>query len=352
MQMCHAFAAVGVEVELVIPTRQNALADDPFAYYGLTPNFRIQVLRTPDTVRFGKWGFIVHAALFGIACRRHLARVTPDAVYSRDELPLLLAGNCAPRFWEVHTDQYNRAVRWLVPKLSGLVSITHGLKQYYLERGIPSARILVAPDAVDLAAFAVSETQHEARERLGLPKHKRLALYTGHLYAWKGVYTLAAAARVLAETAPDVQVVFVGGTEEDVATFRAQYGSVPNISILGQQPHQDIPYYLRAADVVVLPNSAKSTISRLYTSPMKLFEYLASGTSIVASDLPSIREVLSDDHATLVPPDNPAALAQGIMHALETPANPEPTQTIAARFTWTARAERVLAYVEKRSAPV
>jgi len=74
---------------------------------------------------------------------------------------------------------------------------------------------------------------------------------------------------------------------------------------------------LFAADALVLPNSAKAKISSHYTSPLKLFEYMASRRPIVASDLPSLREVLRDgENAVLVKPDNPRALAEGIERAL------------------------------------
>src|SRR5262249_13241169 len=70
------------------------------------------------------------------------------------------------------------------------------------------------------------------------------------------------------------------------------------------------PRWLAAAAVLVLPNSRAEPISARYTSPLKLFEYMAAGRPIVASDLPSLREVLTGGrNAVLVPPDDPGALA-------------------------------------------
>ena len=71
--------------------------------------------------------------------------------------------------------------------------------------------------------------------------------------------------------------------------------------------------YLAAADVAVLPNSSQAQISSNYTSPLKLFEYLASGKPVVASNVPAIREIVQNEQtALLVEPDNARALAEGI----------------------------------------
>ena len=113
--------------------------------------------------------------------------------------------------------------------------------------------------------------------------------------------------------------VFVGGMKNDLIRFSLliRQKQLNNVLLVGQRPHAEIPYYLKAADVLVLPNSATEKISSHYTSPMKLFEYMASGTPIVASDLPSIREVLNWQNATLVRPDDPKDLARGIEAVLK-----------------------------------
>jgi len=102
--------------------------------------------------------------------------------------------------------------------------------------------------------------------------------------------------------------------------------------------------------VLVLPNSAQEPISREYTSPLKLFEYMAAGRPIVASDLPSLREVLSHSHnAWLVPPDDPAALAGALCTVRDDPAlgsrlAAQASADIAA-YTWDGRARRLAAWM-------
>jgi glycosyltransferase involved in cell wall biosynthesis len=72
--------------------------------------------------------------------------------------------------------------------------------------------------------------------------------------------------------------------------------------LTGFKEKQRIPEYQMAADMLVLPNIPSTKESEKYTSPIKMFEYMASGVPIIASDMPSLREVLNDHNATLIPP--------------------------------------------------
>jgi glycosyltransferase involved in cell wall biosynthesis len=189
------------------------------------------------------------------------------------------------------------------------VTITKGLRDLYVNSGMLENNILVSPDAVDLEQFNISISRMDARTKLGLDQGEKIVLYTGHLYSWKGAHTLAEAARLLPE---GIKVIFVGGNDADVSSFNKKYADVPNLKILGKKPHADMPIYMRAANLLVIPNSGFEDISRLYTSPMKLFEYMASKTPIIASDLPSIREIVDESMVTFFTPDDPKSLAEVI----------------------------------------
>lgn len=163
---------------------------------------------------------------------------------------------------------------------------------------------------------------------------------------WKGAGTLHGAAALLGEK---YLVVFVGSKPHHVAYFKSLYPERSNVQYEGHQPHSRIPLYLRAADVLVLPNSALVEVSRISTSPMKLFEYMASGTPIVASDIPSIREVLDEKLAVLVSADDVSALSEGIQKLFLTPGLGQDisraAQEYASQHTWDARAKGILAAI-------
>jgi glycosyltransferase involved in cell wall biosynthesis len=143
----------------------------------------------------------------------------------------------------------------------------------------------------------------------------------------------------------------MGGVDQELATFKKKYAS-GRAHVIGFQPREKIAALLKSADVLVLPNSANPKISALYTSPLKLFQYMASGVPIVASDLPSIREILTDENAFWFLPDDPRSLALQIEYVLS---QPELAHMKAARakddvkkYTWDARAKNILAFIAEK----
>ena len=288
----------------------------------------------------------------------YLAGHRADAYYSRDPLSTLLLA-AAPSsirrkaIYEAHTfpasPSRQRSHLWAIKRIGGVVSISEGLASEYRSRGVPESRILVAPDAVDLSRFSQMPGRQESREQLGIPEDLKVVCYTGHLYRWKGAHALAEASRRLPG---DYLVKIVGGTADDVREFRSYLDErgLTRVKLEGWVPPEKVIPYLAAADVLVLPNSASDVRSSHYTSPMKLFEYMAARRPIVASRLPSLEEVLRhEENALLVDPDNPAALAEGIQRA----ASSEPLAKRLVEqawdevqgYSWEARARRILDFI-------
>lgn len=346
MKMAEAFADLGVEVELVVPLRKNEIKADPFDYYGVRRNFRIRKLWCLDLVRFGKIGFWIQSLTFAERAAWYSLR-KQGIFYTRDELlAAYLKGMGKTVVWEAHMGQENFFTKMLINARIPLVVISSGLKDLYQGLGMPTEKIRVAPDGVDIEQFSIQVTKAEAREQLKLPMDKKLVLYTGHLYSWKGADTLAQAAGLIDG---NIRVAFVGGTEKDIQRFKEKYGHIKNVDILGKKLHHEMPLYMRSADLLVLPNSAMEDISRLYTSPMKLFEYMASGTPIAASDLPSIREVLDESSACFFRPDDSRDLARAIDETFERYAQAQERAKVALEevreYSWQKRAEKILNFL-------
>lgn len=320
---CESFAGEGVNVTLLVPRRIGRGGDDPFKYYGVRKNFRIVYLPIFDFLIFQifqKIAFQIGFITFSISCFFFLLinANKKDIIYSNESLPLFFSSFYFPNtLYEIHDfpEQKFFFYKWLFRRLRLiLVTNTWKLDQLVRRFGVSKERIICERNAVEIKDFYIPMTKEEARNKLGLPEEGNIVVYTGHLYSWKGVDVLAEAAKILS---PGTSVIFVGGTEGDVMRFKKIYGHMQNIEILGHRDHSEIPLWQKAADVLVLPNTAKEDISKYYTSPMKLFEYMASQRPIVASNIPSIAEVLGDTNSVLVIPDDPNDLARGISELLK-----------------------------------
>ncbi|MCG2694788.1 glycosyltransferase family 4 protein, partial [Candidatus Parcubacteria bacterium] len=251
-------------------------------------------------------------------------------------------------FWETHTARENFVAKKVAKKVAGIISITQGLKDFYVKNfGIEPKKILVASDGVDLENFSFEFSKGEFKKKENLSLNKKIIFYSGHLYDWKGAQILADASVYLNE---NNLVVFVGGTDEDIEFFKKRNNHLKNVIIIGHRKYSEMPSWQKSADVLVLPNTEKQDISKYHTSPMKLFEYMASGNPIVASNLPSIGEILNEKNSILVEPDNPKSLADGINKALN---DVELGENLAKQalidvqnYTWKKRVNNILNFIK------
>ncbi len=341
VRTCEALAEQGADVELVIPNRTTSITQDTYAYYGVKHNFDITPLPVLDFIGLGRIGFLLSAILFAHRVARHAKLQKLDVIYSRDRMVVLFLAYLTrvKLVWEIHGKEPVRIVKRLASRVR-IVAITKGIRDELIVQGVAPKCICIAPDGVDLAPFERMESKEDARRRLGLSLDKKIAMYIGRLDGWKGSGTLLEASTLLPA---NIQVVIIGGEAAQVEELRRRYA---HILFLGFLPYRNIANNEAAADVLVLPNTSHDVTSLRYTSPLKLFAYMASGKPIVASDLPSIHEVLSEHEAFFVESDNAQALADGIVQALT--ASDAPARAVAARakvteYTWDKRAERILA---------
>jgi len=348
MKMCEAFSKIGCEVELILPRRINPIKKDPFSFYNIEKKFKIKKLPCLDLIFFDKYlghlGLWIESLSFVLVAVWFLLFKKKDMIFTRDKFFLFLSLFKKNFIFEAHNfPQHFFLYKPFLKKVKKIITITSNLKKKFLKEGIKEEKLVVLPDGVDIKMFDVRLSKKEARKRLGLPLFKKIVVYTGHLYSWKGAQILAQSALFLPK---DIEVYFVGGTQQDVERFKSRFLGFKNIKIIGWRPYSEIPVWLKASDVLVLPNSKEEDISQYYTSPLKLFEYMTSQRPIIASDLPSLREILNHKNSFLVEPQNPKKLAEKIIFVFK---NKKLAQQVAERafqdvqnYTWEKRAQKII----------
>jgi len=344
MKMCQAFSNAGHNLTLIIPARKNKIKEDVWKYYDQEKNFEIEYLKIIDFMRLDIpiISFYLQTRNFLKVVKKYLKKEKVDLIYSRD-LSIIKNLNFKNIFFEMHSLPRSFK-KYDLKKIKGIITITQALKDSLVEKGISEEIIFVSSDGVDLEQFNLNISKKEARSKLNLPKDKKIVLYNGHLYKWKGAQILADASKFLND---DTLIIFTGGTKEDVKKFKNINSKFENVIVLGHKPYSEIPYYLKSVDVLVLPNSSKENISKLWTSPMKMFEYMTSKRPIVASNLISIREVLNKNNSILIKPNDPEDLALGIKKALNNDNISKKAFEDVQEYTWNKRVRKILDFINE-----
>lgn len=312
--MADGFAKLGHDVSLVCrqPYRRKMLPSDQLrSDFGLSPNLNIVQVRSS---LFGKR--LDEQVSFARQVARIAKKLRPEVTYSRSYVaPAVLADLGIPSVAEshAHPGHNSKPFRQMVHSAKhslcfrALITIAPVLKKNFVELGVPDEKVHVLPDAVDLELF--DRPPNYERKIRSRPR----IVYAGHLYDYKGIPTILEAARLL----PDADFLLIGGFVDDVRRVSAfiEANGLSNVELTGLLPLSAVPQYLWGSDVLLLPPSAKHP-SALWTSPVKLGEYLASGTPIVATRIPALEYWLKNEEAVFVPPDSGGALAEGIRRLL------------------------------------
>lgn len=364
MKICEAFARAGAEVELIVPRLWRRANGAPFSFYEVKPNFKISRVfcldlmpilpfhfLEPITFFLQMLSFSFFAALF-VLIRRADERAKA-VFFSHDYIPLFFASFIAPRiFYDIHhypgkNFMYRRVMR----KSFGFATQTRWkIKALQNDFGISEKNVVYWPNGTDVKKFSAALPKEEARKKLGLPLGDKIIVYIGQLFPWKGVDTLVLAAQRLP---PEAKIYIVGGSTVDVEDLKKRLPEAGDFRIVfvSFQRHELMPLWCKAADVLVLPNTGKQKVSLYYTSPMKLFEYLVSGTPLVASNIPSITEIVDNNSAFLAEADNPVSFAEQITRALLNLEEGRKKATQALErgqlYTWDNRAQKILTLLGK-----
>ncbi len=355
MKAAHALAQLGHDVTLIAPSTGQAPPkwDTLCTFYGLRTPFDLQLLQASSR------------RLFFYSAVRRARTLNPALLYVwplqsavfglMHGLPVILemhdlpSGLVGPLWYRIFL---GRAGRKRVTVIT--TALKQALDAKYGQR-LPAEDVVLAPNGVELERFEELPNPSVARRSLGLPEAETVVC-TGHLYQGRGVDLFLN----LAFRLRGVRFLWVGGRAEDVEKARAQVKSkgLSNVTFTGFIHNAQLPMYQAAAEILLMPYGQEIGISSgdgnsaAISSPMKMFEYLATGRAIVVSDLLVFHEVLNEKNAVFCPPDN-VNMWEGALRALLDDSLgraflAKQARTDAAKYCWTERAKRILSgFVER-----
>jgi glycosyltransferase involved in cell wall biosynthesis len=346
MKACNALVQLGHELTLIVPGHKTEDVDLK-SHYGLQTDFPIEWLSSSSRRMF-TWDSV---------CRAR--RLKADLVYTWfPQSAVFSLVRSMPTIFEIHMQPtglfgpiWHRAFAAMRGK-KRLVSITRALVELVesdFHIHFPADKVVIAPNGVELERFASLLDPVAARHQLGL-REAPTVMCTGHLYAGRGAELFIA----LARTIPEAHFVWVGGHPEDIEFWRrrVETNSIYNVTFVGFIPNGSLPLYQAAADVLLMPysqsimGSSGTADSARVASPMKMFEYMATGRAIVSAYLPVIREVLNENNAVFCKPDDIHSWKSALARLLNDENLREQlgrqARQDAQGYTWIARAQRIM----------
>jgi glycosyltransferase involved in cell wall biosynthesis len=345
MKMCEAFVQNDVDLTLVIPNHFNKekYKDvDVFDFYGVKDPFKIKRVKfiQKNVKGIREILYTIAAVLYAKFVKR------PDIMMTRKIMAARVAAMVhMPYILELHSatapTHYSLEKTFHSRYMKKLVTISGTLKDYMMEHyGLREDQVLVLADAVDLSAYEELDTTlqfHEDRLKIA---------YVGSLYPGKGIETIVR----LAAMDPSDQYDIYGARGPLERWQKLKEELHANVNFMGQIENAKVPKTLTEYDILLMPYQAKVEVYgedlTNWMSPLKMFEYMASGRIIVSSDLPVIREVLDNKrNAYLVDADNIDAWYDTIRyiadHKEEAIQISEQAKQDVLRYTWKARAAAV-----------
>ena len=350
MRMCDAFVDLGHEATLFAKQGKKNIID-VHNYYGVLQRFRIITYRG---IKNGKLNRLVGGLMMSKALN---AQCEANLIYARETVALAASARLnIPMVFEAHELPQGRIMQelqqWLFqrPHFRRLVVITNTLGDSYrkLFPWLRKRKILVAFNGANvcnndkLKRIAHKSDNFGGRLQVG---------YVGQLYRGKGMEIVIP----LAKRFPDIEFWVVGGPEKQKEYWCGMARNLSNIHFCGYCTPEETKNIREKMDVLLAPTqhlmgiAGGATISSEWTSPLKLFEYMASAKAIIASDMPAIREVIDPGvNALLAPPDDIEMWAQSLNQLKSDPILRKRLghcafDTVSKKYSWKRRAEKVLA---------
>jgi len=349
----------------IAPKRLNKIKEDPFIFYNLKRTFTIIKLPVIDTIslNIGKIGYWLEAISFALISFFYILFNTEknDIIYSHDHTCLFLISfirkNC---FYDIH-DFPKRKLKFykrLFKNLAGITTTNSWKKQQLIKQfNLSTNKILAYPNGVDLAEFNLKVEKNQTRDKLKLPIDKYLVGYVGMLKTMGMEKGIDLAIKTLKFLDKKTSLVLVGGEEDELVSYKKfvdDLGLTERVIFVGWVKHQFIPLYLQACDILIAPYP-KTEHYDFFMSPMKIFEYMASGRPIVATDLTSIREILNETNSVIVEANDVESLVTGITklynNQILTKIISQKALVDVRQYSWEKRAEKVLQFMEKKYEP-
>ena len=234
-----------------------------------------------------------------------------------------------------------------------IIVVSEEMQEELIQRGIDTSKILINPNGVDTSVYSPDVDGVKVRERYSFNENIVLG-FIGTFGKWHGAEVLTQAFGMLlnenSHLRNKVKLLLIGDgvTMPEVKKNIEMYNMDKEVILTGQIPQTEGPFYLAACNILISPHIPTPDGTKFFGSPTKLFEYMAMGKPIIASDLNQIGRILENNKtAILCEPGNPVALKDAIAKLIGDKElclmlGKNAREKVVNEFTWLKNVERVI----------
>ncbi len=349
MKMCEALADLDNKVTLLLPEFQDAeKCVSPYEYYSVKDNFKIE-----KVFKYKKNHFIYNYSYAIIVVLKAMT-LRPHCVITRNPLVAHIISRLGIKtLLDLHGDikyfsnklarKYKKNDKHQKCRNIKYVAVTNTLKNHYIkEYLIKEEDIITLPNGINEDSFSHIE------QKPILTEEKLNVGYVGSFFPGKGVELIAELVKL------DKKNIYnlYGANEKQLEEWKEAFNG-ENVNLHGFIPYWQVPAVLNSQDVLLLPNQKNVLVKGEdignITSPLKLFEYMASEKVIIASNIECICEIINDRNGYVVQADDAVEWKATLDEIAENREDAKKRAKQAAidvkQYTWRQRAKKMLLFI-------
>jgi len=335
-------------------------------------------------------GELLYNFYAGIDFTRKIQRYKPDFIYHRFtgytffvakiakvfNIPLILEFNSFDSWkilnWEASRNLMKRIIQkkillkivqkieyYNLKKASLIITVSEPLKKDLINIGISHKKVMVNYNGVDTIKFdpliSESEKCKQIKKELSIDSCKVVIGFSGTFGLWHGIPQLTEAIDIILKNklSHNVQFLIIGSGGELKTVMEQKLSNYKNIIFKGLVSYDQIQYFLGVCDILVSPHCMMLENKEFFGSPTKVFEYMAMGKGIVASNIGQIGRILEDNKtAILVEPGNVRQLVKAILRLvndkdLRLKLGRNARIIVLKRYTWDRNIKRLINRLKK-----
>ena len=207
---------------------------------------------------------------------------------------------------------------FVAKKADAIIAVAPGIRDILIKKGINKDKIMVIANGANIDLFKPVDdalTIKELQTRYNISENDNVIIFVGNLMRWHGVEYLIKSAPIVLKTFPNTKLLIVGDgrIKRELISMTEKMDVSANFIFTGAVPYKSVPLCINVSDVCIAP-FIRTRNDRLGLSPIKIYEYLACGKPVVASNIKGVGDLLDNSNSGIVvTPEDPTELANAII---------------------------------------